>query len=294
MDTKDLRSFRLVYEERSINQAARHLFITPQGLSRTIQKLEEELHSKLFTRTPSGMVPTRSGDYFYEHSQEILYKLEDLKIKMQQINRTENPFRIGFACGVLNLLSLQNLKQLSSDFPETLIQWEELENSAVSEKISTGALDAGFVIGTAAQADLFSTPVYHSQMTAIVYPGHPFYTAESLSIEDLKGEPLITLNQKYSSFHNLIQRCSDFGFAPDIVIRTMESSLIYRFCKEQAGIGIDADIHKTSELLGDLHRIPLRDAIPWKISLICQDTKKEDPIFQSLQKIFEQTTVRKQ
>lgn len=286
MDTKDLRSFRLVYEERSINQAARHLFITPQGLSRIIQKLEEEFHSKLFERTPSGMVPTKSGDYFYEHSQEILYRLEDLKIKMQQIDRTDKPFRIGFACGVLNILPLQKLKQLSADFPDTLIQWEELENSAVSEKIVSGSLEAGFLIGSAPQADLTSIPVYHSQMTALVYPGHPFYDAESLSIEDLKGEPLITLNQKYSSFHNLIQRCSDFGFAPDIVIRTMESSLIYRFCKEQAGIGIDAAIHKSPDLLGNLHQIPLRDAIPWRISLIAQEPQAENPVFLNLQKLF--------
>lgn len=290
MDTKDLRSFRLVYEERSINQAAKHLFITPQGLSRTIQKLEDELHTKLFERTPSGMVPTKSGNYFYEHSQEILYKLEDFKMKMQQIDRTEQPFRIGFACGVLNILPLQKLKQLSADFPDILIQWEELENSAVSEKIVSGSLEAGFIIGTAPQADLTSISVYHSQMTALVYPGHPFYDMESLSIEDLKGEPLITLNQKYSSFHNLIQRCSDFGFAPDIVIRTMESSLIYRFCKEQAGIGIDADIHKSPELLGDLHRIPLRDAIPWRISLIAQDMQAEHPVFLKLQKLFQNTT----
>lgn len=290
MDTKDLRSFRLVYEERSINQAAKHLFITPQGLSRTIQKLEDELHTKLFERTPLGMVPTKSGNYFYEHSQEILYKLEDFKMKMQQIDRTEQPFRIGFACGVLNILPLQKLKQLSADFPDILIQWEELENSAVSEKIVSGSLEAGFIIGTAPQADLTSISVYHSQMTALVYPGHPFYDMESLSIEDLKGEPLITLNQKYSSFHNLIQRCSDFGFAPDIVIRTMESSLIYRFCKEQAGIGIDADIHKSPELLGDLHRIPLRDAIPWRISLIAQDMQAEHPVFLKLQKLFQNTT----
>lgn len=286
MDTKDLRSFRLVYEERSINQAARHLFITPQGLSRTIQKLEDELHTKLFERTPSGMVPTKSGDYFYEHSQDILYKLEDLKIKMQQIDRTDKPFRIGFACGVLNILPLQKLKQLSADFPDTLIQWEELENTAVSEEVTSGSLEAGFIIGTAPQADLTSISVYHSQMTALVYPGHSFYDMESLSIEDLKEEPLITLNQKYSSFHNLIQRCSDFGFAPDIVIRTMESSLIYRFCKEQAGIGIDADIHKSPELLGDLHRIPLRDAIPWKISLIAQETQADHPVFSRLKKLF--------
>ncbi len=56
------------------------------------------------------------------------------------------------------------------------------------------------------------------------------------------------MNQKYASYHNLIQRCSDFGFAPNIVISTMESHLIYRFCQEKAGIGIDADIHGESEL----------------------------------------------
>ena len=42
MDTKEIRSFRLVYEERSINKAAKQLFITPHGLSRIIHKLEEE------------------------------------------------------------------------------------------------------------------------------------------------------------------------------------------------------------------------------------------------------------
>ena len=62
MDTKDIRSFRLVYEERSINQAAKQLFITPQGLSRIIHKLEEELQIVLFERTKGGMVPTECGD----------------------------------------------------------------------------------------------------------------------------------------------------------------------------------------------------------------------------------------
>ena len=52
-DTKDLRYFRQVYEDKSINQAAKQLFITPQGLSRVITKLEGELQTKLFERTSS-------------------------------------------------------------------------------------------------------------------------------------------------------------------------------------------------------------------------------------------------
>ncbi|MEQ2564127.1 hypothetical protein WMO41_13310 [Ventrimonas sp. CLA-AP-H27] len=45
---------------------------------------------------------------------------------------------------------------------------------------------------------------------------------------------------------------------------TTESQLIYRFCQEKAGIGIDADIHEESELPEGLRKIELCDAIPWK------------------------------
>lgn len=291
MDTKDLRSFRLVYEERSINQAAKHLFITPQGLSRIISRLEEELHTRLFDRSSSGMIPTKTGDYFYEQSQKILYRLEDIKVNIQQIDKSGRPFRIGFACGVLNILSLQKLHQLSVDYPDLSIQWEELVNKEVFEKVSNGSLEAGFVIGSVPQNELSFFPIYSCHMIALVYPGHPYYDFESLSIEDLKDQPLITLNQKYDSYHNLIQRCSDFGFSPNIVIRTIESPLIYRFCKEKAGIGIDADIHKSGSLLGPLHQIPIRDAIPWKVSLICRDADAASPVISSLRLFSQASTI---
>ena len=65
MDTKDLRAFLRVYEEKSVNKAAKQLFITPQGLSRVIHNLETDLGTTLFTRTPGGMLPTDSGVYLY-------------------------------------------------------------------------------------------------------------------------------------------------------------------------------------------------------------------------------------
>ncbi len=56
MDTKDLRCFCRVYEERGINQAAKQLFISPQGLSRIIAKLEAELQVALFKRSARDCV----------------------------------------------------------------------------------------------------------------------------------------------------------------------------------------------------------------------------------------------
>lgn len=286
MDTKDIRSFRLVYEERSINRAAKQLFITPQGLSRIIHKLEDELQIVLFERTKGGMVPTECGDYFYAQSQELLYQLEDMKYHLQKMNSRQRKIKIGFACGVLNLVSLKKLNTIQREMPDVSVQWEEMENQEVAEQVNRGLLDIGFIIGTIPGNEVESCVVYEGKMNALVYPGHPFYEKEKLSIEELKEQPLISLNQKYFSYHSFMQRCGDFGFVPNIVINTMESQLIYRFCNEKLGLGIDADIHKTDRLYPDIRRVELQDAIPWKVSMIYRKKEQDRSLVEQLAQIM--------
>ena len=286
MDTKDIRSFRLVYEERSINRAAKQLFITPQGLSRIIHKLEDELQIVLFERTKGGMVPTECGDYFYAQSQELLYQLEDMKYHLQKMNSRQRKIKIGFACGVLNLVSLKKLNAIQREMPDVSVQWEEMENQEVAEQVNRGLLDIGFIIGTIPGNEVESCVVYEGKMNALVYPGHPFYEKEKLSIEELKEQPLISLNQKYFSYHSFMQRCGDFGFVPNIVINTMESQLIYRFCNEKLGLGIDADIHKADRLYPDIRRVELQDAIPWKVSMIYRKKEQDRSLVEQLAQIM--------
>lgn len=290
MDTKDLRCFRQVYEDRSINQAAKQLFITPQGLSRIITKLEGALQAPLFERTPTGMVPTESGHYFYEQSLEILYRLDDLKLQIKKMNQTEKTFHIGFSCGVLNIFPLEQFQKLSEQFSDIIFEWDEFENKETLHQLKNGSLDAAFMIGTAMQGGFVCETVYQGNMTALVYPEHPYYDRDEISMEDLKQQKLISLNEKYFIYHSLNQRCQDFGFSPDIVIHTMESSLIYRFCKEKMGIGIDADIHHDPKLLEPLHKIPIKDAIPWKISFVYKETMKKEEIIHQLKSFAKLST----
>ena len=283
MDTRDLRCFRLVYEEGSINKAANQLFITPQGLSRIIRKLEDEFQTSLFKRTTSGTIPTKSGDYLFTHSQDLLFQMENIKREMIKINNRPNTLHVGFACGTLQVLHLEQL--FDSNFQ---VQWEEIENDEVSEKLMNHTLDIGFIIGSNSHAELVSTEVYTGKMNALVYEGHPFYNKQLLHIEDLKEQPLITLNEKYFTYHSLIQRCSDFGFTPNILMSTMESQLIYRFCAQKLGIGIDADIHKNNDILSEIRKIEIEDAIPWKISLVYHKNFGDKEIIRS----FKQNVTR--
>lgn len=230
MDTKDLRCFCRVYEERGINQAAKQLFISPQGLSRIITKLEAELQVTLFCRSARGLSPTASGTYLYENGRELLNRLEELEIGIRRMERIDRELQLGFSCGVLNVFPFQQLDQFKSENPDIHLQWEELENQEVMDRILRRVVDVGFVIG----------------------------------------------------YHSFLSRCKDFGFIPLIHIKLMESQLIYRFCREKLGIGIDTNIHKQDISMEHLHRVKLYDAFSWKISIVCREDRKKEKLIKKL------------
>ena len=286
MDTKDLRCFCRVYEERGINQAAKQLFISPQGLSRIIAKLEAELQVALFKRSARGLCPTAGGSYLYESCQELLNRLEDLEIGIRRIERMDKELQLGFSCCVLNVFPFHKLERFKTENPDIQLQWEELENQEVIDRIFQRVIDAGFVIGSIERDGLYAKEVYQSGMDALVYEGHPLYDRQQLSVGDLRDEPLITLNEKFSCYHSFVGRCKDFGFIPRIHIKTMESQLIYRFCREKMGIGIDTNIHKRDIRMDGLHRIKLQDAFTWKISIVCREDRKKEKTVHKLLEMF--------
>lgn len=283
MDIKDLRCFCHVYEVQGINKAAKQLFITPQGLSKIIQNLEEEFQMPLFERTSKGMIPTESATYLFQHSQTLMHQMEDITIGMRKLKEKEH-FEIGFSCGVLHLFPFHTLEVLRKQYPDVNISWNEDDNESVLEKLERNQLDAAFVIGNVSYQKFYSKEQYQKNLDVLVYEGHPFYERETLSIEDLEHTPLITMNEKFYSYHSFIQRCQDFGFVPNIVFKTMESQLIYHFCQEKVGLGIDVNIHHDIE--HGLKRISLYDAIPWKVSLVVKRERMQEKIIHTMLELF--------
>ncbi|NCC69383.1 MAG: LysR family transcriptional regulator [Clostridia bacterium] len=55
MDSRQLLYFKAVCDEGGFTKAAEKLFISPQGISKAIHKLEDELGVPLFETTPLGV-----------------------------------------------------------------------------------------------------------------------------------------------------------------------------------------------------------------------------------------------
>lgn len=70
--TDQLKYFLELYRHQSINSASRNLNIAPQGLSKSLNKLEQELGCTLFERSHVGLVPTQEGICFHKTAYEML------------------------------------------------------------------------------------------------------------------------------------------------------------------------------------------------------------------------------
>lgn len=72
MNFTHLLYFQKAVQYRSINKAAKELFITPSGLSMALNHLEKELGYQLFTRSNTGLSLTVEGEEFAADVETIL------------------------------------------------------------------------------------------------------------------------------------------------------------------------------------------------------------------------------
>ncbi|SJM56199.1 LysR family transcriptional regulator [Gulosibacter sp. 10] len=89
MERRNLEYLRAVADHGSVSDAALRLSVTQPAVSKQIQRLERELGTRLFYRTPQGMSLTAAGETLYRLSERILTGFERMEstIRARFVNR---------------------------------------------------------------------------------------------------------------------------------------------------------------------------------------------------------------
>ncbi|MFG6178524.1 LysR family transcriptional regulator [Halomonas sp. THAF12] len=190
MELRHLRYFCVAAKELNMTRAAAKLHIAQPPLTRQINNLEKELGVRLFDRGPRGLALTAAGQFFYEHTLQILEKVDTTVTDTRRIARSHRQlFGIGFVpsvfYGQLPLL-VRGLRQ-KDDVELTLV---ELTTVQQIQALKAGRIDIGFGRLRLDDPEVKQEVLFEEPLMAALPKGHPL-EGTTPSMAQLAEYPLI-------------------------------------------------------------------------------------------------------
>lgn len=112
MDVTALEYFKIIAENGSLTKAAQKLHITQPAMSAMLKKLEDELGTPLFDRSPNRIYLNKTGEIALIHVNTILRNVEQMKADI--------------------LSSAQQIQTLSISFCDPGVRWFSVPRFSVA------------------------------------------------------------------------------------------------------------------------------------------------------------------
>ncbi|WP_100406485.1 LysR family transcriptional regulator [Bacillus solitudinis] len=268
MNIEALQLFNKVYQMNSINSAAKELFITPQGLSKTIKQLELELETELFDRGPRGMVATEAGELLYARAQHIVYLMEDLKKEISIISGSKGTLDVVVTYSSTAVIPIELLYDFSKDYPDIQIKIRELPDDSYLNQIFQEEVDIGLVTDYEDIENCEHELIVLGEAVAVVSENHRLADRDEISIDHLKEEPLVVKSVGKGKDHSFVDMCLDKGFTPNVVHEFGSILSAHRLCELNGFVAISVDFVEATLKKNNLKVIRLAEKIPQNIYLV--------------------------
>lgn len=224
MELRQIQYFTQLYKDCNITKASQTLFISQQGLSKSIHNLEKELGFPLFERSVFGVSPTNSADRLYHLFQNVLTSYDSLNTEVENVRQNQNlriaaPSGFSLACDKEKFLNYTNL------YSKELPIYAECANHALPAYLREQRADIAFMPSPIPDELQSHVVVSKEPVYAIMTDTHPLASYQTVSIEDLKYQKLLLLDY-YENFNTSLLHFAD---SKNIPYRIYKKSSINEF-----------------------------------------------------------------
>jgi len=220
VELRQLRYFSAIAQEGSFSRAAKRLHVSQPPLSTQIRNLEEELGTRLLTRSNRGVSLTAAGQVFYEEIHAVLARLDSLRGKTLQADRGDvGLLSVGFVSIADYGILPPALKSFRSRFPLVEVQLHELTTDAQIRELRGSRLDLGLGLAPVEEPDLVFRSILREELILAAPADHPALKDEAIELRTLyKASFIVPPRDIAPGLYDLtIRRCRSAGFAPRIV-----------------------------------------------------------------------------
>ena len=141
-----IRDSYTVANTGNISKAAKELYISQPAISKSIQKLEESVGCKLFSRSSRGVVLTDEGKLLYEHVSEAFETLTMGEEKLKRsIELGVGHLKIGVSSTLCKYLLLPYLKEFIRQNPHISISISCQSTNDTLKLLEDNKIDIGLI-----------------------------------------------------------------------------------------------------------------------------------------------------
>ena len=257
---RQLQFYVAAAEAGSVSGAARALSISQSSVTEAIRGLEEDLGVVLFDRQARGILLTHKGSAFLRHARQILADVATARSAfVEEAEAATGRLSLGVTSLVAGYVLSDILARYRRAFPQIELNVIEDNGDYLQHLLIGGELDVAVLL-TSSVKDRLALNVE----TLVVSPyrlwlplGHPLAQQETITLEELAGQPLIQLmvDEIEESTRRLT---AALPVKPQITFRTRSVEAVRSLVATGAGLAIlPSLVYRPWSLEGD--RIEIRD-----------------------------------
>ena len=244
----------------SFTGAAEQLFLTQPSVTKSIQRLEEQLGCPLFVRTKRGVHLTAEGQALWKRVEPACRLLLSAEQELAAVRQLEGG-SLSIASTEMSFKTyvLPALEHFVADHPNVKVKFRNALTSSILEMLRTGAVDLAILhspLHLEEGMEMHTLDVI--QECFVVGPRYSFLAQRENELSDLIGYPFVSMPEGSSTkayLHELFQ-AEGLEFEPDIEVTTME--LAIQAVEHDFGIGtLPWRVVKDRVAKGSLFRLPL-------------------------------------
>lgn len=153
MDSNLLKVFVAVAGEKSITLGAKKLGFAQSNVTSRIKQLEKSVGYNLFHRVPKGVILTQEGEKLYKHAVDIVRKVEDAILDMQNLEEQKKLIIGSTDCNAAVRIS-PFLMKLHEDYPNMQLELLTATTREMTKMLLEYKVDIAFLSGEPRDSEL--------------------------------------------------------------------------------------------------------------------------------------------
>lgn len=286
METRQLRYFIAVAEERHFGRAAQRLHMAQPPLSQQIMNLEAELEVQLLRRTTRRVDLTEAGQLLLERGRTILSDIETLVGDIYHVSQgAQGVLRIGITGSAVYRHLPRIIQQARERFPRVHLDvYGEMMTPQLEHGLLSRSLEVAVLRPPVSSVEIRTMFLEDEDLVAAIPEDSPLASRGLLTLEDLRDENFIAYPKGSSVYEAVFAWFARESFVPRTVHQVHETSTLLSTVAANVGVGLTPASTRHFAVRGMVLR-PLRQAPKIGLSLAWL-AANESPLVRNFVSIF--------